>query len=100
MNHPLSVDSTKVYLIGHGYAPVFKVTNAQGQVSYQQATPFIPANSGTVLSDGVVKAPEASLGFIGVFVPTGIMVGGTLESAFPAPTRLRCRSSATPATSG
>ena len=83
VNHPLSVDSTKVYLIGHGYAPVFKVTNAQGQVSYQQATPFIPANTGTMLSDGVVKAPEASLGFIGVFVPTGVMVGGTLESVFP-----------------
>ena len=83
VNHPLSVDSTKVYLIGHGYAPVFKVTSAQGQVSYQQATPFIPANTGTMLSDGVVKAPDASLGFVGVFVPTGIMVGGTLESVFP-----------------
>jgi len=85
VNHPLSVDSTKVYLIGHGYAPVFKVTNARGQVSYQQATPFIPANTGTMTSDGVVKAPDASLGFIGVFVPTGILVGGTLESVFPAP---------------
>ena len=85
VNHPLSVDSTKVYLIGHGYAPVFTVTNARGQVSYQQATPFIPANTGSMTSDGVVKAPDASLGFIGVFVPTGIMVGGTLESVFPAP---------------
>jgi len=85
VNHPLSVDSTKVYLIGHGYAPEFTVTNAQGQVSYQEATPFIPANTGTMLSDGVVKAPDASLGFIGVFVPTGIMVGETLESVFPAP---------------
>ena len=26
INDPLSVDSAKVYLIGHGYAPVFKVT--------------------------------------------------------------------------
>jgi cytochrome c biogenesis protein len=84
INHPLSVDSTKVYLLGHGYAPVFKVTNGQGQVSYEQATPFIPTNTGTMLSDGVVKAPDASLGFMGVFVPTAISVGGTLESVFPA----------------
>jgi cytochrome c biogenesis protein len=91
INHPLSVDSTKVYLIGHGYAPVFKVTNGQGQVVYGgqatggQATPFIPANTGTMMSEGVVKAPDASLGFMGVFVPTAVSVGGTLESVFPAP---------------
>jgi cytochrome c biogenesis protein len=84
INHPLSVDSTKVYLIGHGYAPVFRVADGQGRVSYQQATPFVPANTGTMLSDGVVKAPDASLGFMGVFVPTAISVGGTLQSIFPA----------------
>ena len=88
VNHPLDVDSTKVYLIGHGYAPVFKVTTATGQVVYDQATPFIPANTGTFMSDGVVKVPDAApaqLGFMGVFVPTAVRVGDTLESAFPAP---------------
>jgi cytochrome c biogenesis protein len=84
INDPLSVDSTKVYLIGHGYAPVFRVTDAHGNVAYDEATPFIPANTGTFLSDGVVKAPDASLGFMGVFVPTAVSVGGVLESAFPA----------------
>jgi cytochrome c biogenesis protein len=84
INDPLSVDSLKIYLIGHGYAPEFKVTGANGQVAYQEATPFIPANTGTFLSDGVVKAPDASLGFMGVFVPTAISAGGTLESIFPA----------------
>ena len=84
INDPLSVDSLKVYLIGHGYAPEFKVTGANGQVTYDQATPFIPANTGTFLSDGVVKAPDASLGFMGVFVPTAISAGGTLDSIFPA----------------
>jgi cytochrome c biogenesis protein len=84
INDPLSIDSLKVYLIGHGYAPEFKVTGANGQVAYQAATPFIPANTGTFISDGVVKAPDASLGFMGVFVPTAISVGGTLESIFPA----------------
>ncbi len=87
INDPLSVDSTKVYLIGHGYAPVFQVTTARGEVVYNEATPFIPANTGTLLSDGVVKVPEGSpsqLGFMGVFVPTAVSVGGALESAFPA----------------
>lgn len=88
INDPLSVDSLKVYLIGHGYAPEFKVTGANGQVTYDEATPFIPANTGTFLSDGVVKAPGTAtgtdLGFMGVFVPTAISVGGTLDSIFPA----------------
>jgi len=84
INDPLSVDSVKVYLIGHGYAPVFKVTDAHGKVAYDEATPFIPANTGTFLSDGVVKAPDASLGFMGVFVPTAVSVGGELQSVFPA----------------
>jgi cytochrome c biogenesis protein len=88
INDPLSVDSLKVYLIGHGYAPEFKVTAPNGQVLYDEATPFIPANTGTFLSDGVVKAPGAAsgtdLGFMGVFVPTAISAGGTLESIFPA----------------
>jgi cytochrome c biogenesis protein len=88
INDPLPVDSLKVYLIGHGYAPEFKVTGADGKVAYEAATPFIPANTGTFLSDGVVKAPGAAagsdLGFMGVFVPTAISAGGTLESIFPA----------------
>ena len=88
INQPLNVDSVKVFLIGHGYAPVFTVTDSTGKVVYDEATPFIPANTGTFESDGVVKVPDASpaqLGFVGVFVPTAIAVSGTLESAFPAP---------------
>ena len=88
MNHPLNVDSTKVYLIGHGYAPVFRVTDGRGKVVYDQATPFLPADQSTYLSEGVVKAPDAKpqqLGFAGVFLPTAVDVNGQLESAFPAP---------------
>jgi len=84
INDPLSVDSLKVYLIGHGYAPVFRVTGPHGNVVYDEATPFIPANTGTFLSDGVVKASDGSLGFMGVFVPTAVSVNGVLESVFPA----------------
>ncbi|HEY6491756.1 MAG TPA: cytochrome c biogenesis protein ResB [Trebonia sp.] len=83
INDPLSVDSLKVYLIGHGYAPEFKVTGPDG-TTYPETNPFIPANTSTFLSDGVVKVPDASLGFTGAFAPTGIPVDGTLESIFPA----------------
>jgi len=76
-----------VYLIGHGYAPEFTVTDGRGHVVYSQATPFVAGASGNFLSDGVVKVPDAQpeqLGFTGVFVPTAVNVGGTLESVFPA----------------
>jgi cytochrome c biogenesis protein len=88
VNHPLNVDAVKVYLLGHGYAPVFRVTDGQGKVVYDQATPFLPADQSTYLSEGVVKAPDAKpqqLGFAGVFLPTAVDVSGQLESAFPAP---------------
>jgi cytochrome c biogenesis protein len=88
VNHPLNVDSVKVYLIGHGFAPTFVVKDAKGNVVYDQSTPFIPAETSTMLSDGVVKAANASpmqLGFMGVFVPTAASAGDTLQSAFPAP---------------
>ena len=41
VNRPVAVDGAKVYLIGHGYAPVFKVTDTHGKVVYDQATPFV-----------------------------------------------------------
>src|SRR5271154_3283522 len=87
VNHPLSVDGVKVYLIGHGYAPEFKVTDASGTVVYHQPTPFIAGATGNQLSEGVIKVPDAEpsqLGFSGVFVPTAVAPDGVLESVFPA----------------
>ena len=86
VNRPLSVDGAKVYLIGHGYAPVFRVTDARGQVLYDQATPFISGATGNFLSEGVVKVPGAQpeqLGFSGVFVPTAVMINGVLSLGVP-----------------
>ena len=88
VNQPLSIDGARVYLLGHGFAPVFKVTDAHGRVVYDQATVFIPDTAMNNLSQGVVKVPGASpsqLGFTGIFVPTAIPVGGALASVFPAP---------------
>jgi len=87
VNRPLSVDGAKVYLIGHGYAPEFKVTDARGQVVFDGAQPFISGTTGNFLSQGVLKVTGAEpeqLGFSGVFVPTAVDIDGTLESVFPA----------------
>src|ERR1035437_1010936 len=87
VNHPLVVDGVSVYIIGHGYAPEFKVTDGAGQVVFDDAVPFIPVDQNGLTSEGVVKVPDASpdqLGFAGVFLPTAVDSGGRLESVFPA----------------
>jgi cytochrome c biogenesis protein len=87
VNHPLVVDSVSVYLIGHGYAPVFKVTDGTGKVRWDGPVPFIPVDNSTLTSEGVIKVPDAlpyQLGFAGVFLPTAVDVDGRLGSAFPA----------------
>jgi cytochrome c biogenesis protein len=87
VNHPLVVDGVRVFLIGHGYAPVFRVTDGAGHVVFNQPVPFIAVDTGTYTSEGVIKVPNArpeQLGFIGVFLPTAVNQGGRLESAFPA----------------
>ncbi len=88
VNHPLSVDGVRVFLIGHGYAPVFKVTDGAGQVVFNQPVPFIAVEQAGLTSEGVIKVPDAQpqqLGFAGVFLPTVYDSGGVLRSAFPAP---------------
>jgi cytochrome c biogenesis protein len=88
VNRPLNVDGAKVYLIGHGYAPQFRIADGRGQVALQQAVPFLPADNTDFTSEGVIKVPDAQprqLGFIGVFLPTEVAFDGQLGSAFPAP---------------
>ena len=88
VNHPINVDGVRVFIIGHGYAPVFKVTDGTGKVVFDQPVPFIAVDTSGLTSEGVVKVPDAhpdQLGFAGVFLPTAVNVGGQLESAFPAP---------------
>lgn len=88
VNHPLKIGRTSVYLIGQGYAPVFKVTDAKGDVVFDDAVPFLPSD-GTYTSSGVVKVPDAQpegIGFQGFFLPTAVNTGGDEApvSAFPA----------------
>ncbi len=60
VNHPLNVDGVQVFLIGHGYAPVFKVTDGTGAVVYDQPVPFIPVEQSGLTSAGVIKVTDAS----------------------------------------
>ncbi len=87
VNHPLVVDSVSVYLIGHGYAPEFKITDGTGHVQFDGPVPFIPVDQLSLTSEGVIKVPDAKpaqLGFAGIFLPTAVDVNGELQSAFPA----------------
>jgi cytochrome c biogenesis protein len=88
VNHPLNVDGVRVFLIGHGYAPVFRITDGTGAVVFDGPVPFIAVEQAGLTSEGVVKVPDArpqQLGFAGVFLPTAVDVNGRLGSAFPAP---------------
>ena len=85
VNHPLQVDGTSVYLIGHGYAPKVTVTDGNGDVAFSGPVIFLPQDS-SFLSYGVIKAPYAApeqLGFEGYFFPTASLCDGAPCSIFP-----------------
>lgn len=88
VNHPLTVDGTSVFLVGQGYAPIIRVTDADGEVAFEGAVPFLPTDA-TYTSTGVIKVPGAQprqLGFQGFFLPTAVSAGDkdVPVSAFPA----------------
>ncbi|MET0447879.1 MAG: cytochrome c biogenesis protein ResB [Aeromicrobium sp.] len=88
VNHPLTIGNTSVYLLGQGYAPVFKITDKTGNVVFNDAVPFLPADA-TYTSNGIVKVPDAQpeqLGFQGFFLPTAVTQNGVelSSSAHPA----------------
>ncbi|WP_457032559.1 cytochrome c biogenesis protein ResB [Kitasatospora sp. P5_F3] len=77
VNHPLEIGGSKVFLIGHGYAPVVTVKNAKGEQVYSGPTAFLPQD-GNLTSTGVLKVNDygekdgkrTQLGFNGYFLPT------------------------------
>jgi cytochrome c biogenesis protein len=79
VNHPLTIGGTQVFLIGHGYAPVITVRDAQGNKLYDGPTIFLPESS-NFESFGVIKAPGlkpgTDLGLEGLFYPTFALVNG------------------------
>ncbi len=71
VNEPLSIDGAKVFLVGHGYAPELRLTDALGRVVHNEGVVFLPQD-GNLTSTGVLKAPDAtpSIGIEGLFLPT------------------------------
>lgn len=95
VNDPLRLPSgERIYLLGHGYTPVFAVTFPDGTVrDYSQ--PFEPLDS-MFTSQGAVKITDPpgyrgdavrqhQLAIVGVFAPSALLSSGILSSAFPAP---------------
>ncbi|WP_084262570.1 cytochrome c biogenesis protein ResB [Actinomadura formosensis] len=92
INHPLKVGGAKVYLLGHGYAPVFTVRDAKGNVAFQDTVPFLQMEPRNLTSEGVIKVPDAQpdqLAFYAILWPTATASqdGKQIVSAFPAPAR-------------
>jgi cytochrome c biogenesis protein len=85
VNHPLSIDDTRVHLIGHGYAPRVTVRDGNGEIAFAGPAPFLPQDT-NFSSFGVVKAPDArpvQLGFEGYFLPTAVIDQRGPVSVFP-----------------
>lgn len=73
VNDPIYVGGSSIYLLGNGYAPLVRVTNADGSVAYEGPIVGLPAGN-NYLSSLVLKVPDAApeqLGFVGMFLPTG-----------------------------
>ncbi len=88
VNDPLHVDGTKVFLIGHGYAPRFTVKDGQGRTVWSGPIVALPQDPSNLASTGVLKASEArptQLGFVVDFFPTAASLpNGMIVSSFPA----------------
>jgi cytochrome c biogenesis protein len=92
INHPLEVGGAKVYLLGHGYAPMFTVRDAKGDVAFQDSVPFLEMEPRNLTSEGVIKVPDAQpdqLAFYAILWPTAVASedGKQIVSGFPAPIR-------------
>ncbi|GAB3401995.1 cytochrome c biogenesis protein ResB [Schumannella luteola] len=86
VNEPLAVGGTQVYLLGNGYAPVLKVTDADGNVVFDDAVPFRSQDT-NLTGLGVLKVPDGlkkQAGFIGFFYPTPLETKtGGFQSVYP-----------------
>jgi cytochrome c biogenesis protein len=91
VNDPLRIDGERVYVTGHGYSPEFSITLPDGTTFTDLSAPFLPADQGTMASQGVLKVPDLGAGATdqlaieGFFAPTGALQGGVLTSVDPRP---------------
>ena len=87
VNEPLAMPGANLYLTGNGYAPHITIRDADGNITYAGASPYLP-QSPTYTSLGVIKVPdvEKQFGIISFFYPTvDTLATGALTSIYPAP---------------
>ena len=94
VNDPLRLDRARIYLVGHGYAPVLRYTDRYGKTQTIVA-PFLYLDANKT-SSGVVQFPDANVdpvkgrdpndkqqvAFAGMYIPTSD--GTHAVSVFPA----------------
>jgi cytochrome c biogenesis protein len=94
VNDPLRTAGDRVYLMDHGYAPIFTVTFPDGQ-QRTQTIQWRPMDPRTYLSEGATKFDPPGitdsaqrrtkqLAITGLFAPTAAFSGSVLTSAYPA----------------
>lgn len=89
VNRPLQVAGGKIYLQGNGFAPRFQVIDADGNLAFEGAVPFLPQDN-VYTSTGVIKVPDVTSGeqlaFNGTLLPTAVQtpVAGVVSS-WPEP---------------
>jgi cytochrome c biogenesis protein len=95
VNAPLRLPRARVYLLGHGYAPVLRYTDRFGRS--QTAVAAFPTTDGMLTSSGVVEFPDANIdpakgfdpndkqqvAFSGLYIPT-VSSDTSAVSAYPA----------------
>ncbi|MGH3931385.1 MAG: cytochrome c biogenesis protein ResB [Pseudonocardiaceae bacterium] len=93
VNDPLRTGGSRVYLLGHGYAPEFTVTFPDGQ-QRSAVVQWRPVDSATQLAEGTTKFDPPGvtddaqrrtrqLAITGLFAPTAAFQGALLTSGFP-----------------
>ncbi|WP_405373820.1 MULTISPECIES: cytochrome c biogenesis protein ResB [unclassified Microbacterium] len=85
VNHPITMDGDRIYLMGNGYAPTITVRNPDGDVVYSESVAFLPQDA-NMTSQGVVKVPDGlpeQVGLVGFFYPTAATLDtGALTSGY------------------
>ncbi|MFB8385512.1 cytochrome c biogenesis protein ResB [Microbacterium sp. NPDC055910] len=87
VNHPLDMAGDRIYLMGNGYAPALTIRDADGEVVFSEAVPFLPQDA-AMTSLGVIKVPDGlpeQIGLVGFFYPTQVeLLSGAFTSSYPA----------------
>ncbi|GGH36275.1 cytochrome c biogenesis protein ResB [Microbacterium album] len=85
VNYPLDIGDERIYLLGNGYAPTIRITDADGTTVFRESVPFLPQDS-NMTSLGVVKIADGlpeQVGLVGFFYPTQAeLATGAFTSAF------------------